>query len=150
VRLVWTYSKDFKKGNLNNHVTHEYIEYLFKKSITEAPNVYTKIMYTDSENVEIFKNYVDDIIVRKPKPFVFLADLKFDVAEILNDEFIVCDGDLFLKNELVIPKNKQIGFEMKLKVKPVVYGYKKTLIAEGIVDEIPLWGIENKHSNNLC
>ena len=100
MRLVWTYSQDYKRGNKNNYVSHEYIQFLYKKSLESAPKSYYKVMYTDEKTVDIFKDYVDEVIVRKPKEFIFLADLKFDIAEILDGEFLITDGDLIFKKEL--------------------------------------------------
>ena len=47
MKLIWTYSKSWKKGFKNNHVDYGYIEYLYKKSLTEAGNQFKKIIYTD-------------------------------------------------------------------------------------------------------
>ena len=67
MRLVWTYSKDFKRGNKNNTLPHDYIQYLYKKSLELTPNSYHKIIYTDEENVDLFKPYIDEVIIREKK-----------------------------------------------------------------------------------
>ena len=137
MKIIWTYSKDYKKGLKNNIVPHEYIQYLFRKAIKTAPDSYTKIMYTEEENFPIFTDLVDAFIPREKKPFTFLADLKFDVAELMSGEFLVSDGDLFIHNELVLKDN------------PRVLEYKRILIQNGITDIQPYWNIENKSSINL-
>ena len=73
MKLVWSYSKDWKKGRNISIYPHEYIQYLYKRSIKSASDDYHKIIYTDEENVDIFKDIVDEVIVREPKPFIFLA-----------------------------------------------------------------------------
>lgn len=150
MRLVWTYSRDFKRGNKNNNLPHEYIQYLYKKSLQLTPNNYHKIIYTDNENVHIFKDYVDEVIVREPKEFVFLADLKFDAAELLNGEFLITDGDMIFDKEMIIPSNTEIGFELGIdKVKDTVSSYKEILIKEGITKYVPCWKHVNESSINL-
>ena len=107
-------------------------------------------MYTDEKTVDLFKDYVDEVIVREPKEFIFLADLKFDVAEILDGELLITDGDLIFKKELNIPKNTDIGFEVGIeKVKDVVNGYKDILLEEGIAEYVPCWKHSNQASINL-
>jgi len=150
MKIIWTYSKDYKKGLKNNIVPHEYIQYLFRKAIKTAPDSYTKIMYTEEENFPIFTDLVDAFIPREKKPFTFLADLKFDVAELMSGEFLVSDGDLFIHNELVLKDNPKIGFEVTVaKDNPRVLEYKRILIQNGITDIQPYWNIENKSSINL-
>ena len=150
MKIIWTYSKDYKKGLKNNIVPHEYIQYLFRKAIKTAPDSYTKIMYTEEENFPIFTDLVDAFIPREKKPFTFLADLKFDAAELMSGEFLVSDGDLFIHNELVLKDNPKIGFEVTVaKDNPRVLEYKRILIQNGITDIQPYWNIENKSSINL-
>lgn len=150
MRLVWTYSQDYKRGNKNNTVPHEYIQFLYKNSLQIAPSSYHKVLYTDEENISMFKDYVDEIIVREPKEFIFLADLKFDVAELLDGEFLIIDGDMLLKGELIIPENTDIGFELNIdEVKDTVKMYKDVLIKEGITKYVPCWSHDNVSSINL-
>ena len=54
MKLVWSYSKDWKKGSNISIYPHEYIQYLYKRSIKSASDDYHKIIYTDEENVDIF------------------------------------------------------------------------------------------------
>ncbi len=148
MRLVWTYSKDYKKGVLNNKAEHEYIQWLFKKSITEAPSSYHKIIYTDADTAHLFSDIVDTVIIRERKDFIFLADLKFDIAEILTGEFIISDGDLFINSELTLPEC-DMAFEHFGPVGDTVSNYKKILLDEGIVDYVPIWGSDNEQYSNL-
>tara|TARA_B100000524_G_scaffold347344_1_gene249146 strand:+ start:166 stop:906 length:741 start_codon:yes stop_codon:yes gene_type:complete len=150
MKIIWTYSKDYKKGLKNNVVPHEYIQYLFRKAIKSAPDSYCKIIYTEEENFPIFTDLVDAFIPREKKPFTFLADLKFDVAELMSGEFLISDGDLFLHNELFLNNKPKVGFEVKIdKDHPRVLEYKKILLENGIADIQPFWNIENKSSINL-
>ena len=150
MRLVWTYSKDFKRGNKNNILPHDYIQYLYKKSLEFTPNTYHKIIYTDEENVDLFKPYVDEVIIREKKEFIFLADLKFDIAELLDGEVLITDGDMIFDKEMFIPGNTDIGFELQIeKVKDTVKGFKKILIDEGISQYVPCWKHNNSSSINL-
>lgn len=150
MKLVWSYSKDWKKGRNISIYPHEYIQYLYKRSIKSASDDYHKIIYTDEENVDIFKDIVDEVIVREPKPFIFLADLKFEIAEILDGEFLITDGDLFFKRKLIIPPGTNIGFELEIKkVRPKVLGWKNILIEHGIANKVPIWNIDNSASINL-
>tara|TARA_B110000902_G_C14228345_1_gene557906 strand:- start:663 stop:1382 length:720 start_codon:yes stop_codon:yes gene_type:complete len=149
MKLIWTYSKDFKKGNLNNVANHKYIQTLFQKAIKTAPSQYEKIIYTDEDTVGLFEGIVDQVIVREKKDFIFLADLKFDIAEKMNGEFIVSDGDLFINKPLLIPFNVDMAFEYKSKVEDIVYGFKEVLLKENIHKNIPIWATPNKQSWNL-
>jgi hypothetical protein len=150
MKLVWSYSKKWRKGKNISKYPHEYIQYLYKKSIESASKDYYKVLYTDSESKDLFKDIVDEVIIREPKPFVFLADLKFEIAELLQGEFLITDGDLFFKNKLKIPTGNKIGFELEIKkVRPKVQGWKELLIQHGIVSEVPIWNIENSSSINL-
>lgn len=150
MKIIWTYSKDYKKGNKNNKLPHEYIQYLFRKAIKSAPDTYTKVMYTEEENFHLFTDLVDALIPREKKPFTFLADLKFDVAELMSGEFLISDGDLFIEKELKFKVKPKIGFEVKVqKDHPTVLGYKQILIDEGITKIQPFWNIENNSSINL-
>ena len=148
MRLVWTYSKDYKIGSLNNKASHEYVQWLFRKAIKSAPKEYEKIIYTDKETVNIFEDIVDQVIIRPKKEFIFLADLKFDVAEILNGEFIISDGDLFINEVLDIP-DCDLAFEYEGVVKPQVKEYKRILLEEGIENSIPIWSTINSNYYNL-
>ena len=148
MRLVWTYSKDYKKGILNNYAEHEYIQWLFKKSITEAPSSYHKVIYTDEDTAHLFSDIVDTVLIRERKEFIFLADLKFDVAEILTGEFLITDGDLFIESELKIP-DCDMAFEHINTVNKTVSNYKQILLEEGIVDYAPIWQTQNESSSNL-
>lgn len=150
MRLIWTYSKEWKRGENIAKYSHEYIQYLYKKSITSASKEYHKVIYTDEENVGIFEGIVDQVIVRNPKPFVFLADLKFEIAELLDGEMLITDGDIFYKNKLSVPKNIPLGFEVEIQeVRPKVLNWKNILIQHGIVSEVPIWNIDNSSSINL-
>jgi hypothetical protein len=150
VRLVWTYSKDWKKGRNISKYPHEYIQYLYKKSITSASNNFHKVIYTDEKNTDLFKDIVDEVIIRKPKPFIFLADLKFEVAGLLDGEMLITDGDIFFKKELKIPTGTQIGFEIEIgDVLSLIAGWKDILIVNGIEQTVPCWGIENRSAINL-
>ena len=102
MKLVWTYSDRFKKGkpNKNTVATHEYIQFLFRKAIKEAPSSYQKVVFTDDYNFSLFKDLDVELIPAPKKDFIFLDDLKFDAAEIIDGEFIISDGDLFIKEEL--------------------------------------------------
>tara|TARA_E500000331_G_scaffold335808_1_gene362326 strand:- start:1124 stop:1858 length:735 start_codon:yes stop_codon:yes gene_type:complete len=150
MRLIWTYSKDYKKGNKNNRVPHEYIQFLFRKAISTAPDSYEKIVYTEEENFSIFSDLGVSFIPLKKKPFTFLADLKFDIADQLSGEFLISDGDLFIEKELEFKVKPKIGFEVKVqKDHPIVLEYKQILIDQGITKIQPFWNIENNSSINL-
>ena len=148
MRLVWTYSRDFKRGSLNNKSEEEYIQWLFKKSITSSPDIYEKIIYTDKENVGLFKDIVDKIIIREKKDFIFLADLKFDVSELLQGEFLILDGDLIINKPLIIPPC-DFAFEYQGKIKPKVKELHNILLSEGVSDKVPVWGTNNDYYYNL-
>lgn len=148
MRLVWTYSQDYKIGSLNNSASHEYIQWLFRKAIKSAPKEYEKIIYTDKETVNIFEDLVDQVIIRPKKEFIFLADLKFDVAEKLNGEFLISDGDLFINEVLDIP-DCDLAFEYEGVVKPQVREYKRILLEEGIENSVPIWSTVNSNYYNL-
>lgn len=149
MKLIWTYSKDFKRGVLNNTASHGYIQWLFKESIKTAPSSYEKIMYTDEETVHLFVDIVDKVIVREKKEFIFLADLKFDIAEKTDGEFIVTDGDIFIDQILNIPPNVDMAFEFKGTAEPVVQKYKSILLKEGIGKRVAIWETENNEFWNL-
>ena len=146
MKLIWTYSKSWKKGFKNNHVDYGYIEYLYKKSLTEAGNQFKKIIYTDEQSKDTFKDYVDEVKIIEPREFVFLADLKFYVLEKEQGEFCCIDGDLFLKRDLEIPSS-DFGFELEFKDQ-FALEYSKVFIHHGIHNVIPYWGL-NKLSINL-
>lgn len=150
MKLVWTYSDRYKKGreNRNSEASHEYIQFLYRKSIKEAPSVYDKYIYTDEYNFKIFDDLDVNLIKAEEKEFVFLDDLKFDAAEVIDGEFIITDGDLFIKNELIIPSNKKIGFEVKVDSLPTLK-QKLILQKEGICSKLKYWEGNNKSLNNL-
>lgn len=147
MKLIWTYSKSWKKGFKNNHVDYGYIEYLYKKSITEAGNRFKKIIYTDEESKDIFKDYVDEVKIIEPRKFVFLADLKFYVLEKEQGEFCCIDGDLFLKEDLNIPQNTDVAFELTF-IDHKVFQYSEIFEKHGIQKIIPYWG-NTEYSINL-
>ena len=150
MRLVWTYSKDWKKGENISLYTHEYIQFLFKQSILSAPNSYHKIICTEEENVNIFKDIVDEVIILPKRPFVFLADLKFYVADILNGEFLITDGDIIFNRAVPIPKNIDLAFEVMINnVGPLVNSWKNILLENKIQKKISLWNIPNESAVNL-
>jgi len=150
VRIIWSYSKDYKKGNKNNRLPHEYIQYLFRKAIKIAPDSYEKIVYTEEENFPIFSDLGVSFIPRKKKPFTFLADLKFDIADQLSGEFLISDGDLFIEKELELKVKPKIAFEgIVEKDHPNVLKFKQILIDKGITKIQPYWNIENNSSINL-
>ena len=146
MKLIWTYSKSWKKGFKNNHIDYGYVEYLYKKSLIEAGNQFKKIIYTDEESKDIFKDYVDEVKIIEPREFVFLADLKFYVLEKEQGEFCCIDGDLFLKRDLEIPPS-DFGFELEFKDQYALE-YSKIFVKHGIHNVIPYWGL-NKLSINL-
>jgi len=150
VKLVWTYSDRFKKGRENkiSEASHEYIQFLFRKSIKEAPSVYEKYIYTDEYNFKIFEDLDVNLIKAREKEFIFLDDLKMDAADAVDGEFIIIDGDLFLKNELIIPSNKKIGFEVKVDSLPTLQ-QKIILQKEGIVNQSKYWDGDNQSINNV-
>ena len=150
MKLVWTYSDGFKKGipNKNTIASHDYIQYLYRKSIKEAPDSYEKIVFTDKYNFKLFEDLDVKLIPAPKKDFIFLDDLKFDAAEIIEGEFIITDGDLFIKEELKIPSDYKIGFECRLQCN---YTYKQKVIMqnEGIGEKLDYWKGDNKYINNL-
>ena len=150
VKLVWTYSDRFKKGRINKNslASHEYIQFLFRKSIKEAPSSYKKIVFTDLYNFPLFDDLDVELIPAPKKDFIFLDDLKFDAVEAINGEFIITDGDLFIKDKLTIPPDSKIGFECKLECE---YTFKMKLLMqkEGIDKELEYWKGESKFINNL-
>jgi len=146
VKLIWTYSKSWKKGFKNNHINYGYVEYLYKKSLIEAGKQFKKIIYTDEESKDIFKDYVDEVKIIEPREFIFLADLKFYVLEKEQGEFCCIDGDLFLKRDLEIPPS-DIGFELEFK-DSIALEYSEIFVKHGIHKIIPYWGL-NKFSINL-
>ena len=146
MKLIWTYSKSWKKGFKNNHIDYGYVEYLYKKSILDAGNQFKKIIYTDEESKDIFRDYVDEVKIIEPREFVFLADLKFYVLEKEQGEFCCIDGDLFLKQDLEIPPS-DFGFELQFNA-PYALEYSKIFVKHGINNIIPYWGL-NKLSINL-
>lgn len=147
MKLIWTYSKSWKRGFKNNHVDYGYIEYLYKKSIIESGNQFKKIIYTDEESKDIFKEYVDEVKIIEPREFVFLADLKFYVLEKEQGEFCCIDGDLFLKNDLEIPSNSNVAFELTF-IDYHVFQYSEIFEKHGIEKIIPYWG-NTDYSINL-
>jgi len=136
VKLIWTYSKRYKRGSKNNTLSSDYIEFLYKKSIKDAGNQFKKIIYTDEESKDIFKDFVDEVKLIEPREFVFLADLKFYVLEKEQGEFCCIDGDLFLKKNL--NTNKKTGFEFEF-VDFKALEYSEIFKKEGILDIIPYW-----------
>lgn len=149
MRVVWTYSKSFKKGVLNNVAEHKYIQWLFRKSILTSPSYYTKIIYTDAESKDVFSDIVDEVIIRDPKPFILLDDLKFEIVRKLKGEFLICDGDLFIDEPLNIPTNVDMAFEYKGLAESIILKWKNVLLDEGIVEKVPIWGLDNKSYWNL-
>lgn len=150
MRLVWTYSKDWKKGENISLYPHEYIQFLFKQSIQSASKKYHKIIYTDEENINLFKDLVDEVIIRPKKPFIFLADLKLEVAGVLNDEFLITDGDIIFNKPVPIPKNIDLGFEVLIdNVGPLISSWKEILLDNNIDKKVPLWKIPNQSAVNL-
>ena len=150
MKLVWTYSDRFKKGrpNKNTIATHNYIQYLYRKSIKEAPDSYQKIVFTDEYNFPLFNDLDVELIPAPKKEFIFLDDLKFDAAEIIDGEFIITDGDLFIKEELIVPPDYKIGFEVKIECNHT-YLLKEMMQNEGIGNELEYWKGDNKNINNL-
>lgn len=150
MKLIWTYSDRFKKGkpNKNTAASHEYIQFLFRKSIKESPCCYEKIVFTDDYNFSLFSDLDVELIQAPKKDFIFLDDLKFDAAEAIDGEFIITDGDLFIKEELTIPKDYKVGFELKVDCKPCLDS-KMLMQKEGIGDILPYWKGNNSFINNL-
>ncbi len=150
MKLVWTYSDRFKKGswNKNTIASHKYIQFLFKKSIKEAPSSYEKIVFTDIYNFPLFQDLDVKLIPAPKKEFIFLDDLKFDAAETIDGEFIITDGDLFIKNEFKIPSDFKIGFECKLECENT-FKMKLLMQKEGIDKELNYWKGKSKFINNL-
>lgn len=149
MKLIWTYSKKFKKGILNNIASHSYIQKLFQKAIKDAPSQYEKIIYTDEDTVDLFKDIVDEVIIRDKNKFIFLADLKFDVAEKINGEFIISDGDLMINKPLTLPTDVDMAFEYRGQASNIVKGYKNVLLQEGIGTKVPIWNTPNDSYWNL-
>jgi len=150
VKLVWTYSDRFKKGswNKNTLASHKYIQFLFKKSIKEAPSLYEKVVFTDVYNFPLFQDFNVKLIPAPKKEFIFLDDLKFDAAETIDGEFIITDGDLFIKKELKVPSDFKIGFECKLECENT-FKMKLLMQKEGIDNELNYWKGKSKFINNL-
>ena len=150
MKLVWTYSDRFKKGswNKNTLASHKYIQYLFRKSIKEAPSSYEKIVFTDDYNFSIFDDLDVELIPAPKKEFIFLDDLKFDAADLIDGELIITDGDLFINKELIVPSNSSIGFECKLECEDT-FEMKLLMQKEGIDKELNYWKGKSKFINNL-
>ena len=74
LKLIWKYSKKWRKSN-NTQISSEYIEYLYKKSFESADSSYKKILYTDEESKDLFKDYVDEVKIIKVKKLHFLREL---------------------------------------------------------------------------
>ena len=74
MKLIWTYSKKFKKGILNNIANHRYVQKLFQKAIKDAPSQYEKIIYTDEDTVDLFKDIVDEVIIRDKNKFILYTN----------------------------------------------------------------------------
>ena len=137
LKLIWTYSKKWRKSN-NTQISSEYIEYLYKKSFESADSSYKKILYTDEESKDLFKDYVDEVKIIKVKKFTFLADLKFHVLENEKGEFCCIDGDFIIRENIVF--SKDIGFEFEV-VDPRALYYSDIFLKHSVKDVIPYWDI---------
>lgn len=143
LKLIWTYSKKWRKQN-NPMISSDYIEYLYKKSFESADNSYKKVLYTDEESENLFKDYVDEVKKITIEKFTFLADLKFNVLEKERGEFCCIDGDFILRQDII--PNKDIGFEFEV-VDPRAIHYSEIFLKHSIKDIIPYWDISESSYN---
>lgn len=145
MKLVWAYHDGFNTGPINSTIPSEFIRYLFKESILRAPNSYTKVVYTQEQYVDFFKDEVDRVEVFKDLEYTFLNDAKWYAVE-KEENAIIIDGDLFLEEELYLPDGYDIGFEFTINSASDVYRYSSIFEKNGISKYIPYW---KKGSNSI-
>lgn len=138
MKLVWAYHDGFNTGPTNSTIPPEFIRYLFKESIIKAPNSYIKVIYTQEQYVDYFKNIVDRVEIFKDLEYTFLNDAKWYAIE-KEENAIIIDGDLFLEEELYIPEEYKVGFEFTISSAENVSRYSSIFEKNGIKEYIPYW-----------
>jgi len=140
MKLVWAYHDGFQTGPTNSALPADFIRHLFIQSILSSPSSYEKVIYTQEKYVDVFNQYVDRVEIFRDLEYVFLNDAKWYAVE-KEENAIIIDGDLFLTEELIIPSDMSLGFEVTFEFTSNIAFYSNIFLKHGIKEYIPYWQV---------
>ena len=152
MKLIWTYNFNvFRDGMENRH--YNVLIDLYRTSMVSAKNLgYETILYTNPDRVNLFEDYVNEIVVAENYEDSPLFDsFKIKVLEERNDDFYLIDGDVILNSKLPI-LDRDVTFDaFETKFWKPTYGDPiKELDGIGINEIMPIFKVDRAEKMFNC
>lgn len=144
MNLIYTFTKKL------NHTSLDRTLDLYKESFKINSKFHNIVLYTDTESQHLLNDVFTNIVIIDTNDVLFFDDLKFKVLSLLNDDDVLCDGDLFLNRRLWFNHNYDILCDTFVETKFTkhydFYGYYRSvsniLIQNDIKKIIPFYNNE--------
>jgi hypothetical protein len=141
MKLIYTFTRKL------NHTSLERTVEIYKKSYEKNSKFHQIVLYTDEKSKNLLDDTFDNIKIIETSDVLFFDDLKFKVLYHLNEDEMLCDGDLFLNKKLQISGDYDLMFDCLFDIENSVnyefYEYyrnvSKILVDHKITDTIPFY-----------